>query len=753
MSCSENLLASEKNLLKPATGAPVITPQQDIALGCYFLTKYDETDIAEVKKFFSNSTEAKFAYKCRRIALRERIKVRFDDVSKFPEGTAPIVETSLGRVLFNEIFSARIPYFNETITKKHLSTIIGLLLEHCGQEETARLLDDIKSLGFKYVTKSGYSLGMDDFVHIKEKAEILHAGDGEVEQVQQQYEEGLLTDAERHSKVLEVWTQVKDKVLSYNKRALDRDGSVFAMIDSGARGSLGQLGQVIGMKGLVASPSGDIIELPVKGNFKEGFSVLEFFISSHGTRKGLSDTALRTANAGYLTRRLVDVAQDVVVLEDDCGDTDGAVVTKKDTEDMGEKMSDRITGRFALADIKIGRKTVVGVGEIITEAAARLIDKSGLTEVHVRSVLRCHLPKGICQKCYGFDLAHNKLVNQGVAVGIIAAQSIGEPGTQLTMRTFHLGGVAGGDITQGLPRVEELFEARRPKRVAVLSEVGGTIEIEEAEGKVITGPTGRKIFEGRRGQKIIKAHFEGIDEFKIKFKSADDVQVAEGQKVKQDDVLLVRGDSGEEIKAKYDGTVSLEKNSLTLTFEGRHTKEYIIPLGYKLWVSNGDQVEKGQQLTEGAVDLHELYELKGRKAVQDYILREIKAIYSSQGQRLNDKHVELIIKQMFSRVYVEDAGDTDLLPGEVVEKSQLVIANEHMKKEGKKEGSGRELFLGVSKISLSTQSFLSSASFQETARVLINAAVTGKIDYLVGLKENVIIGRRIPAGTGFYKNK
>ncbi|MBI4426978.1 MAG: DNA-directed RNA polymerase subunit beta' [Candidatus Magasanikbacteria bacterium] len=749
---AENLMASEKNLLKPATGAPVITPQQDIALGCYYLTKYNEDDIKEVKKYFSNSTEAKFAYKCRRIGLRERIKIRFSDLAKFPDGAGSIVETSLGRILFNEILPDKLSYFNETITKKHLSNIIGLLLEFYGQEETARLLDEIKSLGFKYVTKSGYSLGMDNFGHIKEKTEILRNTDDEVEKVRQQYEEGLLTDAERHAKVLELWTQAKDQVLSHNKTALNRDGSVFAMIDSGARGSWGQLGQVIGMKGMVASPSGDIIELPVKGSFKEGFSVLEFFISSHGTRKGLSDTALRTANAGYLTRRLVDVAQDVVVLEDDCGDTDGAVITKKETEEMGEKMSDRVTGRFALSDVKAGNKIVAKADEIITESAARAIDKGGVEEVHVRSVLRCRLAKGICKKCYGYDLAHNKLVEQGVAVGIIAAQSIGEPGTQLTMRTFHLGGVAGGDITQGLPRVEELFEARRPKRVAILSEVAGVVEIEEAEGKVITGPTGRKIFEGRRGQKIIKVHFEGMDEFKFKFKPADDVQVSDGQKIRKDDVLLVRGESGEEVKAKYDGTVSLEKNVLTLTFEGRHTKEYIIPLGYKLWASNGDKVEKGQQLTEGAVDLHELYELKGRKAVQDYILREIKAIYSSQGQRLNDKHVELIVKQMFGRVYVEDAGDTDLLPGEVVEKAQLMTANEFAKKENKKEAIGRELFLGVSKVSLSTQSFLSSASFQETARVLINAAVTGKIDYLAGLKENVIIGRRIPAGTGFYKN-
>ncbi|MFZ2190137.1 MAG: DNA-directed RNA polymerase subunit beta' [Candidatus Magasanikiibacteriota bacterium] len=748
---AENLMAAEKNLLKPATGAPVTTPQQDIALGCYYLTKYAEDDTKEVKKFFSNEQEARFAYKVRRITLKERIKVRFSDLSKFPEGDGPIIETSIGRILFNEVMPEKLAYYNETITKKHLGQIIKLLLEFYGQAETAQFLDRIKKLGFKYVTKSGYSLGMDNFGHIAEKKNILIEGDDRVEEVWDQYKDGLLTDSERHSKVLEIWTEVKDKVVSFNKQALNKDGSVFAMIDSGARGSWGQLGQVIGMKGLVASPSGEIIELPVKGNFKEGFDVLEFFISSHGTRKGLSDTALRTANAGYLTRRLVDVAQDVVVLDEDCGDRDGEVFTKEQSIDMGEKISERILGRFVLSDVKdIKGKVLVKAGEVVTPENVRQIEETEVEEAHVRSVLKCKLPKGVCVKCYGYDLSNRELVKKGTAVGIIAAQSIGEPGTQLTMRTFHLGGVAGGgDITQGLPRVEELFEARNPKRKAVLSEVNGTIEIEDADGKVITSPTGRKIFEGRRGQKIIKVHFEGVDEIKVKVKAEDEVQVVDGQKVNQDDVLIVRGSSGEEFRAKYEGTVHMDDKQLVLTYEGRHNKEYIIPMGYKLWVKDGDEVKKGDQLTEGAVNLQELYELKGRYAVQNYILKEIQEIYASQGQRLNDKHVEIIIKQMFSRIYIEDPGDTDLLPGETVERAQFMNANTDALKDSKKESAGRELFLGISKVSLSTQSFLSAASFQETARVLINAAITGKVDYLEGLKENVIIGRRIPAGTGY----
>ena len=749
---AENLMAAEKNLLKPATGAPVTTPQQDIALGSYYLTKYHEDDTGEIKKFFTNVKEVKFAYNNRRVHLKERIKVRFNDLSKFTEGEGPIIETSVGRVFFNEILPDKLPYYNEVITKKQLGRIIQLLLEFYGQEKTAEVLDKLKNLGFKYVTKSGYSLGMGDFGKIEEKGNLLAEGDRQVQKIYEQYCEGLLTNSERHSKTLEVWTQVKDKVVSFNKQALDRDGSVFAMIDSGARGSWGQLGQVIGMKGLVASPSGEIIELPVKGNFKEGFDVLEFFISSHGTRKGLSDTALRTANAGYLTRRLVDVAQDVVVHEEDCSDDEGEVFTKEQSEEMGEKLSERVQGRFALAEVKSGSKKLVKAGELITEEIARQIDEKGVAEVHVRSVMKCRLAKGLCQKCYGYDLAHNKLVKQGTAVGIIAAQSIGEPGTQLTMRTFHLGGIAGGgDITQGLPRVEELFEARNPKRRAILTEVAGTVEIEDADGKIITGPTGRKIFEGRRGQKIIKVHFEGVEEMEIKIKAEDELQVVDNQKVKKDDVLLVRGSSGEEVKAKYAGTICKNDKALIFSYEGKHTKEYIVPMGYKLWVKNGDVVEKGVQLTEGAVNLQELYELRGKAAVQRYILTEIKGIYAAQGQRLNDKHVEIIIKQMFSRVYVEDPGETDLLPGEIIEKAQLLSANEQLKKEGKQAAKGRELFMGISKISLSTQSFLSSASFQETARVLINAAITGRIDHLSGLKENVIIGHLIPAGTGIKK--
>ncbi len=747
---AENLMASEKNLLKPATGNPVITPAQDIALGCYYLTKHNKIDEkTDVTKNFAHITEAKYAYKTNLITLKERINVRFDNMQKFEKDTHPIVETSIGRILFNEILPDKLPYYNQTVTKKDLSAIIQLLLEYYGQEITAQHLDKIKSLGYTYVTKSGYSLGKDDFPYIDTKQDVVDESDKQTQLVQEQYNEGLLTDSERHSKVLEIWADAKDRLLAKSKDVLDKDKSVFAMIDSGARGSWGQLGQVIAMKGLVASPSGDIIELPVKGNFKEGFDVLEFFISSHGTRKGLSDTALRTANAGYLTRRLVDVAQEVVVKQEDCGDIDGEMFTIAQSEQMGEKLSERVLGRFVLADVKHGRKKLVKAGEVITAEASRVIEQEKIDTIHVRSVLQCNLAKGVCAKCYGYDLGNRKVVGIGTAVGTIAAQSIGEPGTQLTMRTFHLGGVAGGgDITQGLPRVEELFEARNPKRKATLAEVNGTIEIEDADGKIITSPSGRKVFEGRRGQKILKVHHEGMEEELFDINKEDDVKVEDGQKVKKNDKLIIRGGSGEEIKAGYPGNIRRDGNKLVLVYDGKTTKEYIIPIGYKLWVKDGDVAEKGDQLTEGSVDLKELFLLKGQDAVKRYILSEIQEIYAAQGQRLNDKHIEIVIKQMFSRVFIEDPGDTDLLPGEIVERAQLIIANRQAEKDSKKLAKARDMLMGISKVSLTTQSFLSSASFQETSRVLVNAAITGRIDYLEGLKENVIIGRLIPAGTG-----
>ena len=698
---AENLMAAEGNILKPATGNPIATPKQDITLGCFYMTtmrpSVEEMPEGSIKRF-SSFKDARLAYKLRTIGLQEPIEVTIDAdmVERIGQEESRFI-TTVGRLAFNDILPQNLPWYNEAVTGKTLSKIVRLVLEHNGKESAAVILDKMKALGFKYVTKSGYSLGMDDFPFLPEKAGLVEEGERQVAEVENQYQEGLLTQNERYTKIIEIWTDIKDQVLRSNKDSLDVFGPVYAMIESGARGSLGQLGQVIGMKGLVSNPAGEIIELPVKGNFKEGFSVLEFFISSHGVRKGLTDTALRTANAGYLTRRLVDVSQDVVILDEDCGTDLEVTITKEESINvMGETLEERVRGRYVTADVKKPgtRSVIVKAGEMITEQQGRLIEEYDVEEVKVRSVFTCKYPKALCVRCYGVDLASNDPVAPGTAVGIIAAQSIGEPGTQLTMRTFHTGGVAGSsDITQGLPRVEELFEARNPKHKAIITEMTGQVSVEDAEGRVIESPSGRRVFEGRRGQKIVKVHFKDEN---------------------NEDGLM----------------------------------EYIIPIGTKLHVKDGDLVVAGDPLTEGYLELKQLFALKDRVSVQRYILREIQGIYSSQGQKLNDKHLEVIIRQMFSRVLVTDPGDTDLLPGEVVEKAQFEQANAEIE-DGQKPAEVEELLLGISRVALSTQSFLSSASFQETAKVLINAAVTGKIDYLEGLKENVIIGRKIPAGTGF----
>ena len=743
---AEELMASELGIIKPATGQPIATPKQDIGLGLFYMTNMRDAESGKVRAFYSPQ-EATLAYKNKIIKLQEKIKVRFQPSSRMKIEEPTLVETCIGRVFFNDILDADFPWYNEIITVKKLGEIIRYSLELKGEVESANLLDRVKDLGFRYVTKSGFSLGMDDFPKLPHKHEMLGEGDRRVAEIEMQYAEGLLTQNERHSKIIEVWTEIKDRIVAKNRDVLNKFGPVFSMIESGARGSWGQLTQVIGMKGLVSSPSGDIIELPVKGSFKEGFDVLEFFISSHGVRKGLSDTALRTANAGYLTRRLVDVAQDVVVLEQDCGDEEGVIITREESESIGEKVHERVLGRYAIDDVKNGRKIVTRAGEIIDEEAARTIEAEKLDVLHVRSVLKCKMPKGVCVKCYGWDLGHNKAVRMGQAVGIIAAQSIGEPGTQLTMRTFHTGGVAGTDITKGLPRVEELFEARAPKKKAIVADVSGQVEIVSADGRIIESPTGRRIFEGRRGQKIVKLKFEGVDEERYRLEEGDTAYIKDGKKVKKGAKLMTRA-NGEVIEAVHDGIAKVDDVAVRVVFEGGNEKEYIIPIGYKITVKDGDLVTPGDSMTEGHVELQQLHELKGKVAVQTYVLKEIQDIYSSQGQKLNDKHVEIILRQMFSRVYVTEAGETELIPGEIVEKAQVADANRRMKK-GEKHARGRELFLGVSKVSLSTQSFLSAASFQDTARVLINAAITGKTDYLEGLKENVIIGRLIPAGTGY----
>ncbi len=742
---AEEIMLSIRNLLKPSHGGPVTTPGKDMAWAAYYLTMEVEPVDEKKVKLFGSPEEVQYAVDADEITLHTWVKVKREK---------EILVTTPGRLILNALFPERIGFINDVMGKKQIANIVKEVLEFYGQEFTAGLLDKIKNLGFRYATLAGYSWGMSELPEIKEKKEIIEAGQQKVQEVESFYEQGLLTQSERHSQIVKIWTDVKDQIEEYAKTALPHGGSAQTMIESGARGAWGQLTQMIGMIGMKASPSGEIIELPVKSSFKEGVDVLEFFISSHGIRKGLSDTALRTANAGYLTRRLVDVAQDVIVTEEDCGDDKGVVLTHKESEEIGEPLLIRILGRYALSDILVpgGRKVIVKAGELIKEDHIREIEKAkkNLEEAHVRSVMTCRIHRGVCQKCYGYDLAYNKLVKLGAAVGTIAAQSIGEPGTQLTMRTFHTGGVAGKDITQGLPRVEELFEARIPKRKAIMTEVSGKVNIETAERSIVQVGTGKKMTDTRPGQKIVRVRYTAAEEATYPVGRGGTVKVKSGDAVKVGDVIGETKD-GEKILSAVAGTVSdAAKTKVVVVFDAEKVREYIIPRGYALYVKDGDEVLAGDALTEGHWDLQALYKYKGRDAVQKYLSTEIQSIYSSQGQKLNNKHIEIIIRQMFSRVRVTDPGETDFLPGEILEKATLYEEFNRVKAEGKKKmAEFEELFLGITKVSLSTESWLSAASFQETARVLINAAITGKIDRLSGLKENVIIGRLIPAGTGF----
>jgi DNA-directed RNA polymerase subunit beta' len=740
---ARELMLSTKNLLKPAHGSPICTPNRDIVWGCYYMTAL--APAPEKLMSFGSDEESIQAYEMGKIKLQEPCRVR--------RGTgknAAIVETSVGRIILNLILPETVGFVNDHLDAKKIGDIVKRCIVNEGLPRTAKFLDDLKATGFKYITKSGFSWGMDYLPDLKGKAEQIADGDKRVAEIEEQFNEGLLTVSERHSKIVEVWMDVKDKIVKLSKEQMNKSGPVFSMVESGARGSWSQLTQMVGMKGPVSNPAGEIIELPVKKSFKEGIDVLEYFISTHGSRKGLADTALRTANAGYLTRRLVDVAQDVIVRMEDCGDEGGYTVVAKESEAMGQTLAARVLSRAVNEDVlnPKTKKVIVAKGEYVTDEISREIAKAGVTEVRIRSVLTCRLSKGVCQKCYGSDLATNNPVKFGTAVGIIAAQSIGEPGTQLTMRTFHSGGVAGLDITQGLPRVEELFEARSPKRRAITTDVAGKVVIDDVERKVIEAPSGKKVLETFPGQKVVRVNYTENAAENIKIGKGDKVEVKNGAEIIPGQVITIKK-NGTELTSEFGGIAEVGEKIVKITRRVASSKEFVIPPGYVLYVKDGDEVTAGDQLTEGDLDLHELFTFKGRDAVQRYLLKDIQTIYSSQGQRLNDKHIETIIRQMFSRVTLTESGDTDLLPGEVVERAEFDDANAVAKKAKGKLAEGNEMFMGITKISLSTRSFLSAASFQETAKVLINASLTGKIDPLEGLKENVIIGRLIPAGTGY----
>ncbi|MFA6447072.1 MAG: DNA-directed RNA polymerase subunit beta' [Patescibacteria group bacterium] len=743
---AREIMLSTKNLLKPATGTPVVSPTQDIVWGAYYMTTMLEPAEGQVVKTFGTADEAAYAFAAGYLAARDKIKVRLNPGE-------PVIETCVGRILIHRVMPEGMVFTNEKLGKKQLAEITHWSIQQFGFEETAKFLDRIKEASYKYITMSGFSYGLGDLPDLDAKNVLIEEADKKVQQIETQYKEGLLTKRERYTQIIKAWSDVQDKITQLCKNALDPAGPVSAMIESGARGSVVQLRQVVGMKGMVTNPSGEIIELPIKSSFREGLDVLEYFISSHGTRKGLTDTALKTANAGHLTRRLVDVAQDVIITSMDCGDKDGMVLTHEECEEIGENMLTRIQGRFTIKEIinPKTKKVIVGKDSLITEEHIRVLKKleEPLKVVHVRSVMSCKNHRGLCQRCYGYDLAYNQPAKLGTAVGVVAAQSIGEPGTQLTMRTFHTGGVASGaDITQGLPRVEELFEARQPKHKAVMAETSGRITIANPEAQEIRTILGQRLVDPEKSGKIIKIVAEEIQEEVLVVTSKDKVKVKDGDKVEKGQLLIERND-GTEINADHPGTIKLTKTRLTLIFQGEAEVEYPCPIGFKILVKEGDEVQAGDSLTEGHLDLQLLFKTKGPRAVMQYLLREVLTIYATQGQKINSKHIELIIRQMFSRAFVRDSGDADLLPGEIVEKPRALEENRRVEAGGGKPAELDDLFMGITKVALTTESFLSSASFQETARVLISAAITGKVDHLEGLKENVIIGRLIPAGTGF----
>ena len=683
---AREVMLSSLNLLRPATGMPVIGPYRDIALGCYFLSKVKEPKEGDALtmaatpeiKTYSGNSEAIMAYEYGFLDLQSKIKV-----PNPKSADREIIETSVGRLILNASLPDDYPYVNKLIDNKGLKALVRDIVERYQGKDAIDTLDKIKVMGFEYCTLSGISWGMDDLIVPVEKDQIILDSEKEVEKIEEHYEKGLLSREEKTSQKILIWQSVKTKLEALLKTTLPEDGPVLSIINAGARGTWAQLVQMAGMKGLVNNPAGDIIELPIKSSFTEGFNVLEYFISTHGARKGTADTALRTSSAGYLTRRLVDVAHDVIVSEEDCGDKKGIVVLRKNADAIEQNFVFKLVGRVAAENVTAGRQEIVKKGNIIDWQQANLIVKEEISEVLIRSPLSCKSARGICQKCYGWDLGRNTLVKLGEAVGVVAAQAIGEPGTQLTLRTHHLGGVAGaGDITQGLPRIEEIFESRSPKGEAVMSLGEGVVAKIDEEKKVVTiKPLGS-----------------------VKKSGGKDLSV-----------------------------------------------DYQIPGRIAIIVSVGDEVKENQPLCAGSLDLKKLYRSSGLEETQRYILREVQRIYASQGVDIHDKHIEIIIQKMFSRVKIREEGDSEWVNGEIIEWAVFAEEVERLKKLKKEPPIGNQILLGISEVALASESFLSAASFQQTSRVLIKAALEGKEDKLRGLKENVIIGKMIPVGTGFHK--
>jgi DNA-directed RNA polymerase subunit beta' len=753
---ARDLMLSSRNILAPATGEPSIGASQDMVLGCYYLTM-DRPDFQMENRAFADPNEVLLAYHYGQLRLQARVKVRLpgDTIFNEPGKPEPLdgrpVITTVGRIVFNEALPDRLRFKNYPMKKENLRQVIAECFKAYGRQATADLADAIKRLGFSYATKAGVSIAISDVKVPDDREQILDEADKQINQLEEDYRDGLITDTERYQRAVQKWNEVTDRIQERVRQVLDRYGSVYTIADSGAtKAKFQQIRQLSGMRGLMADPSGRIMELPVRGNFRDGLTVMEYFISSHGARKGLADTALRTAESGYLTRRLIDVSQDVIILHEDCGTKEGIWITADDSADMQEPFKNRLVGRTLQAAIPGFEH--VPVGTELTEDAVEQILAGGVQQVYCRSVLQCLSPHGVCRLCYGRNLSSGKLVEIGDAVGIIAAQSIGEPGTQLTMRTFHTGGIAGAqeDITQGLPRVEELFEARVPKDKAIVSEIDGVVQIQVDDNGV---------------RKIKVASVEVFtDEYPLP--KGSEILVRDGDHVERDQVVARapaetkgrgkhKGESvPQDVLARAAGEIFVSADhQLVVRFEERDEREYPVPAAVNIVVADGAKVHAGQSLTSGLIDPQDVLRIQGREAVHIYLVKEVQRVYRSTGVYINDKHIEVIVRQMLRRVRIDDPGDTDMLPNDLEDRFHYEETNARVLAEGGEPSTAQTVLLGVTKASLNTESFLAAASFQETTRVLTEAAITGATDHLVGLKENVIIGKLIPAGTGVEQRR
>ena len=748
---ARELMLSSRNLLKPADGEPIISPSKDMVLGVYYLTTSDTSRKNKGEgRNFADIDEVELAYHLDQVEVHSEIQVLVktwydENGDRLPQQEERLLKTTVGRVIFNRILPPEIQFVNWKLDKGELKDLIAELYEVGGESQTPDVADRIKEIGFTYATRSGYSIAVSDIAVPPEKQEIINASLKEVELVQRDFRRGLLTEQEQNERVINIWQRTTSEVAEAVKRNMDPHGNLATMASSGAtKGGFGPISQLAGMRGLMADPSGRIISHPIRSNFREGLNALEYFISTHGARKGLADTALRTADAGYLTRRLVDVAQDVIINELDCNTQHGIPIRKSD-DVAGQALGTRLFGRVIaqnVVDLKTG-EVLAERGDLLDHDLVRRLTSADVPEVIVRSPLTCELDHGICAQCYGMDLGRGKMVEMGSAVGIVAAQSIGEPGTQLTLRTFHTGGVAaGGDITTGLPRVEELFEARRmPKGEAKVAEIAGTAHIMQSDR-----------YSELRLVRI--EHSEMVsDEFSIP--ESWTVAVEDATEAAQGDVVAYLDTAT--IVAQHTGRVRLEKGDagtkVVVSYEVHQESEHEIPTNARLQVKEGDHVEPGQPITEGSLNPHRILRIQGRYIAQMYLLTEVQKVYRSQGQNINDKHFEVIIRKMTSRIQVTRPGDTNYLPGDLVDLLEIKRVNEELLSQGKRPARFLETLLGITKASLSTDSFLSASSFQHTIKVLAGAAIAASEDPLYGLKENVIIGKLIPAGTGFVHGR